>query len=64
MAEFYIEKTANETGAHVVHSSTCTCLPAVETMQYLGAYSNAKAPVDQAMDRYVKVSTCSECLAV
>jgi len=63
MAEFYVEKKANETGEHIVHSATCSSLPAIETMRYLGAYGNAKAPVNQAMDRYVKVSTCSKCLA-
>jgi hypothetical protein len=62
MAEFYIEKTPNETGLHVVHSSTCASLPASESLQYLGAFSNANAPVNKAVDRYSKVSTCPSCL--
>ncbi len=62
MAEFYIEKQPNATGEHIVHSSTCSSLPATESMQYLGAYSNANAPVNRAVDRYSKVSTCPTCL--
>jgi hypothetical protein len=62
MAEFYIEKNTTETGEHIVHSSTCASLPATETMQYLGAFSNANAPVNKALNRYVKVSTCLKCL--
>ena len=60
MAEFYVEKKATETGEHLVHSKTCSSLPAEETMHYLGSY--AQAPVSEALDRYVKVSTCPNCL--
>jgi hypothetical protein len=63
MAEFYIEKSASETGEHIVHSSTCSSLPTTEKMMYLGAYSNANAPVNKASDWYSKVSTCPTCLA-
>ena len=63
MAEFYVEKSPTGTGAHVVHSSTCSAAPAKDDMRYLGAYSNAKAPVSKAANRYVKVSTCPSCLA-
>lgn len=63
MAEFYIEKKASETGEHVVHSSKCSSMPAKENMQYLGAFSNAAAPVNKALNRYIKVSTCPKCLA-
>jgi len=62
MALFYVERKENEAGEHVVHSSTCTCLPAEESMRYLGAYSNPQAPVHKALDRYLKVSTCPTCL--
>ncbi len=62
MAEFYIEKTTNEAGAHIVHASTCASLPATENMHYLGAFSNANAPVNKALNRYVKMSTCPKCL--
>lgn len=62
MAEFYIEKNANEAGDHIVHSSKCSSLPATESMHYLGAFSNANAPVHKASNRYVKVSTCPKCL--
>lgn len=60
MAEFYVEKKANEAGEHLVHSKTCSSLPAEKDMHYMGSY--AQAPVKEAMDRYVKVSTCPNCL--
>jgi hypothetical protein len=62
MAQFYVEKKANVSGEHIVHSSTCSSLPATENMHYLGAFSNANAPVNKASNRYVKVSTCPKCL--
>jgi hypothetical protein len=60
MALFYVEKGTNEAGDHLIHSSTCSCLPAEETMNYVGAY--AQAPVKEVMDRYVRVATCPNCL--
>lgn len=63
MALFYVEKKPSETGEHLVHSSTCSSLPAEESMHYLGAYSNAQSPVNQALDRYVNVAPCPKCLA-
>ena len=62
MAEFYVEKKANESGAHLVHSKICACLPAEEAMHYLGAYSNPQAPVNEASDRYRLVTMCPDCL--
>ena len=60
MALFYVAKNTNEAGEHLVHSSNCSSLPAEETMHYVGSY--AQAPVKEVMDRYVKVSTCPNCL--
>jgi hypothetical protein len=62
MAEFYIEKKTNGVGEHIVHSSICSSLPPGDDMRYLGAFSNAKAPVSKALNRYLKVSTCPSCL--
>ena len=60
MALFYIEKGTNEAGDHLIHSSTCACLPAEDSMIYMGSY--AQAPVKEATDRYKTVSTCATCL--
>lgn len=62
MAEFYIDKKTDAAGDHLVHLSTCASLPAKENLLYLGAYSNAKATLNMAMDRYRQVSTCPKCL--
>lgn len=43
MALYYVEKGTNESGDHLNHSSTCSSLPAEETMHYVGAY--AQPPV-------------------
>lgn len=61
MALFYIEKERNEAGERMIHSSTCSSLPAEESMIYMGSY--AQAPVKEATDRYVTVSTCPNCLS-
>ena len=60
MALFYVEKGTNKVGEHLIHSSTCSSLPAEETMYYVGAY--AQPPVKEVMDRYVKVATCPNCV--
>ena len=60
MAQFYVEKKENESGEHLVHASTCECLPAEETMHYMGAY--AQPPVWEAFLRYRKVAKCPNCL--
>ena len=61
MALFYVEKGTNEAGKHLIHSSTCSSLPEEENMIYVGSY--AQAPVKEVTDRYVKVSTCPNCLS-
>ena len=60
MALFYVEKGTNQAGEHLVHSSTCSSLPAEESMIYVGSY--AQAPVKEVTDRYVRVATCPNCL--
>lgn len=62
MIEFYVEKVANETGAHLVHSSKCALLPATDRMRYLGVYSNLKSPVNDASTWFPNVTTCLKCL--
>lgn len=61
MALFYVEKGTNAAGEHLIHSSTCTSLPAEESMHYVGSY--AGAPVREVTDRYVNVATCPNCVA-
>lgn len=63
MAEFYVEKTTNETGEHVMHSSTCSALPAADKLQYMGARSNAPASMKEAADWFTRVAPCPKCLA-
>lgn len=60
MGLFYVEKGTNEAGEHVIHSSTCSCLPAEDAMHYMGAY--VQAPIWEAYLRYSKVTTCRNCI--
>lgn len=63
MAEFYVEKSANETGNHVVHNATCASLPAKDTLVYIGARSNVAAPLNEAALYQLSPSTpCPECI--
>ncbi len=61
MADFYVEKKATETGAHLIHKASCPALPALGAMHYMGSY--AQAPVWEAMIRYPQVATCPQCVA-
>lgn len=63
MYEYYVQKSANETGDHIVHSSGCSSLPANDNLLYLGVRSNTAAPLKEAADWYSKVSACPKCIA-
>ncbi len=63
MAEFFVEKYADETGAHVVHDACCPSLPEKEKLMYLGVRSNTTAPLKEAADWYSKSAACPECMA-
>ena len=63
MIEYFVEKTANDKGAHVVHSSRCASLPAKDKMRYLGPYSNTNAPMSEASNWFSVASACPECLS-
>lgn len=63
MAEFYVEKTANEAGNHIVHNSVCASLPELSALQYLGARSNAAAPLNEsALYQCAPATPCPECI--
>lgn len=60
MADYYVEKKMIESGEHLVHTATCSSLPAIEGMHYMGSY--AQPPLWEARIRYAQVSTCPNCL--
>ena len=63
MAEFYIESKPKETGERLVHKSTCSALPSVDTMAYLGSFGNVAAPINKSRTKFALVSGCPVCIA-
>ena len=64
MDEFYVEKQADETGAHRVHRETCKELPAKDEIQLLGVRSNPQAPLNEAANWYGKSTHCPTCITM
>ena len=63
MAEFYLERPQSSDADHLIHFDSCTAMPAVAQMRYLGSvanYEGAKAAARRAAD---KVNACSVCAA-
>ncbi len=62
MEEFYVEKKANESGAHVVHRESCSSLPAKDELRWLGVRSNTTAPLNEAANWFSKSAPCPKCI--
>jgi hypothetical protein len=62
MREFYVEKGANESGEHIVHTAECSSLPAKDQMHYIGVRSNTEAPLKEAANWFSKSTPCPECI--
>ena len=64
MAEFYVEKKANEAGVFLVHDAVCPSLPARDTMYYIGPRSNKEAPMKEAANQqFSPTMACPQCMA-
>ena len=63
MDEFFVEKSVNEDGAHVVHTGCCPSLPARDELQYIGVRSNTEAPLKEAANWYSASAPCPECIS-
>lgn len=63
MFEFYAEKDANETGAHIVHRETCSSLPSKDTLYYIGVRSTIEAPLKEAANWFSSSAPCPVCMA-
>jgi len=64
MDEFFVEKRADETGAHVVHRDGCPSLPAKDEVHLIGVRSNTAAPLKEAANWFSKSAPCPECIPV
>lgn len=64
MYEFYVEKVADETGAHVVHKECCSSLPTKDELRLLGVRSNPHAPLKEAANWFSKSTPCPTCITI
>lgn len=62
MAEFFMNKEPLADGTHALHRNDCKALPALNTLEYLGSYSNAEAARVKADGLQFGVVFCSTCL--
>lgn len=63
MDEFFVEKMADETGAHMVHTGVCEALPAKDDVHLIGVRSNSAAPLKEAANWFSKSTPCPKCIA-
>ncbi len=61
MATYYVNKIAQPTGEHEVHTSTCSYLPDQENRMYLGVFSNCHDALREAKRYYNNVDGCYWC---
>jgi hypothetical protein len=62
MDEFYVEKSANEAGEHIVHKECCPSLPAKDELRWIGVRSNTAAPLKEAANWLSKSAPCPMCI--
>ncbi len=62
MDEFFVEKKADETGAHIVHTGVCASLPEKDALHLIGVRSNTMAPLKEAANWFSKSVPCPECI--
>ena len=61
MAHYYVNKNAQSTGEHEVHTSTCDKLPESYNLKDLGYFSNCADAVKKAREFYSNVDGCYYC---
>lgn len=61
MAAYYVNKNAQSSGEHEVHTKGCSYLPNVENRKYLGDFSSCKPAVTEAKKHYSNVDGCYYC---
>lgn len=63
MAEFYVEKTEQENGEHLIHFANCSLLKAIPEKTYLGSIASYDSANLAAKRTYLKTNACPECAA-
>lgn len=62
MNEYFVEKSENQIGEHIVHKDCCPSLPPKDALHLLGVRSNIAAPLKEAANWYSKSAPCPECI--
>lgn len=58
---YYVNKNAQSTGEHEVHTDVCNYLPELLNRQYLGYLPSCKTAIVEAKKYYNKVDGCYYC---
>ncbi|WP_196889161.1 hypothetical protein [Aureivirga sp. CE67] len=59
--KYYVNKTAQKSGEHEVHSQVCYFLPNSNNCIYLGEFSNCKSAINEAKKYYHNIDGCYHC---
>ncbi len=63
MAEFYLEKAEQASGAHLVHFSNCSVLPPASETLYLGSIASFESAKAKGKQSFNVIAACTECAA-
>lgn len=63
MDEFFVEKKADESGAHMVHTAVCPSLPEKDALHIIGVRSGTEVPLKEAANWFSKSTPCPNCIA-
>ena len=65
MKKYFLTKTPQENGDHILHAVTCRELPAEDTLLYLGFFKTFSIALEQAKKMYADVGgnivACDTC---
>ena len=61
MPQFYVNKNAQSSGEHEVHTSICNYLPLPENRIFLGSFDNCASAVREAKKHFNNVDGCFYC---
>jgi len=58
---YYVNKNAQPTGEHEVHTENCQYLPDINNRQYLGYFDGCREAIQEAKKYYSNVDGCYYC---
>ncbi len=61
MADYYVNKQAQDNGDHEVHKSGCHYMPSTQHRLYLGNFSGCRPAVTEAKKHYRQSNGCYYC---